>query len=425
MDNPIAGSDNYITKFLSQNFLFVLNLWLLLCPHWLCFDWALGCIDLVSTFFDGRVLGIIVMYMAFYKMVRLGNRDIIIALGILIIPFSPASGVVKVGFVVAERILYVPSIGFSILIAIGFEKLRNRIKWKASSVLVITVCVILILKTRERSSKWMSEEALFESGLDVCPNNAKVHYNIARLASSNQNYTKAFTHYHKAIALYPNYGAALMNLGNLYRENKDLDTAESYLRRSMEFLDSSRSTAWMNLGIVQAQQKRYLEAEESYNKAISLRRNFAVCYYNLGNLYLEIKKYSKAIDSWQESVTINPKQPQAWANLLALLDNQELHEEALKIAKEAVRYLPNEKSILFVYANILGKMSRYDASEEMYKKVLSLDPRNYLYHTNLGVLYHRWGKFEKAIESYRNALKIKESAKTAKENLDKLLKRLN
>lgn len=425
MDNPIAGSDNYITKFLSQNFLFVLNLWLLLCPHWLCFDWALGCVDLISTFFDGRVLGIIVMYMVLYKLIHSRNRNVRIALGILIVPFLPASGMVKVGFVIAERILYVSSIGFSFLIAIGFEKLRKTIGRRISCSLAVMVCIILIFKTRERSSKWVSETALFESGLDVCPNNAKVHYNIARLASSNQDNTKAFTHYHKAIELYPNYGAALMNLGNLYRENKDLDTAENYLRKSMEFLDSARSTAWMNLGIVQAQQKRFLEAEESYDKAIHLRRNFAVCYYNLGNLYLDMKRYSDAIQNWQESVAINPKQPQAWANLLALLDNQELHEEALKIAKEAVRYLPNEKSILFVYANILGKMSRYSESEEMYKKVVSIDPRNYLYHTNLGVLYHRWGKFDKAIESYRNALKIRENSKTAKENLDKLLKRLN
>ncbi|KAL5283551.1 TMTC4 family protein [Megaselia abdita] len=425
MDNPIAGSDNYITKFLSQNFLYVLNLWLLICPHWLCFDWALGCVELVSTFFDGRVIGIIFMYLILFKLIQLKNREVYFGLGILVIPFLPASGIVRVGFVIAERILYVPSIGFSFLIAIGFEKLRRKLDWRVFTSLAVLICLILVFKTRERSSKWMTEEALFESGLDVCPNNAKVHYNIARLASSNQNNTKAFKHYHKAIELYPNYGPALMNLGNLYRESKDLETAESLLTKSLDFLDSSQSTAWMNLGIVQAQQKRYFEAEGSYDKAISLRRNFAVCYYNLGNLYLEMKRYSKAINSWQESVAINPKQPQAWANLLALLDNQELHEEALKIAKEAVRFLPNEKSVLFVYANILGKLSRYEDSEEMYKKVVSLDPRNYLYHTNLGVLYHRWGRFDKAIESYRNALKIKENSKTAKDNLEKLLKRFN
>lgn len=425
MDNPIAGNDNYITKFLSQNFLFVLNLWLLVCPQWLCFDWALGCVDLVSTFFDGRVIGIFAMYIFFYKLVMLRNEEVFMALVILIVPFLPASGIVKVGFVIAERILYVPSLGFVFLIAIGVDKLRRKIDQRILYSFTTLICLIFIFKTRHRSSEWMSEESLFESGLEVCPRNAKVHYNIARLASSNQNNSKALKHYHEAIELYPNYGAALMNLGNLLRENNDLAMAEELLIKSIEFLDSTKSTAWMNLGIVQAQQKRYYEAEESYFRALSLRKNFAVCYYNLGNLYLEIKKYSKAIQAWQESVAINPKQPQAWANLLALLDNQELHDEALRIAKEAVRYLPNEKSILFVYANILGKMNRYEESEQMYQKVVSLEPRNYLYHTNLGVLYHRWGKFEKAIESYRNALKIRENSKTAKENLEKLLKKFN
>ena len=46
----------------------------------------------------------------------------------MVIPFIPASNIFfPVGFVVAERILYMPSMGFSLLVALGFEALlRNR-----------------------------------------------------------------------------------------------------------------------------------------------------------------------------------------------------------------------------------------------------------------------------------------------------------
>lgn len=41
----------------------------------------------------------------------------------IIIPFMPASGLIKLGFVIAERTLYIPSIGYCLLISIGWAHL--------------------------------------------------------------------------------------------------------------------------------------------------------------------------------------------------------------------------------------------------------------------------------------------------------------
>lgn len=45
------------------------------------------------------------------------------ALALIIVPFLPASGIVKLGFVIAERVLYIPSIGFCVLVVLGLDKL--------------------------------------------------------------------------------------------------------------------------------------------------------------------------------------------------------------------------------------------------------------------------------------------------------------
>jgi hypothetical protein len=43
------------------------------------------------------------------------------------LPFIPASNLFfPVGFVVAERVLYVPSMGFCILVAHGWQKISNK-----------------------------------------------------------------------------------------------------------------------------------------------------------------------------------------------------------------------------------------------------------------------------------------------------------
>jgi tetratricopeptide (TPR) repeat protein len=44
------------------------------------------------------------------------------------------------------------------------------------------------------------------------------------------------------------------------------------------------AAAWMNLGIVEAELKKYSQAEDSYKTAIQHRHNYPDCYYNLGNL---------------------------------------------------------------------------------------------------------------------------------------------
>lgn len=429
MDNPIAFDNDLLTRILSQNYLYAINLWILLCPQWLCFDWALGCVRLISNVWDLRLQAVLAMYSLAIVAVINSRQNFapVLGLGLMVIPFLPASGVIKVGFVIAERVLYVPSIGFCFLVAQAVSYvyngnpkpwLLNIYKW---TLMLCFVC--LLIRTRERASQWLSEDGLFTSALKVCPNNAKVHYNIARLATDRLDRDKALTHYHKAINLYPQYESALMNLGNLYREIGELADAERYIKEALDVVPDF-ATAWMNLGIVQAARKDYKNALQSYKNALKYRKNYAICHYNLGNLYLDQKMHIEAMEHWQEAVTLNPRQPKAWVNILTMLDNRGLYEDALRLSAQALTHLPNETNVMFIRANVFGKLKHYVEAEELYKHIIELEPLNVLFHTNLGVLYHRWDKLNEAIDSYQNALKLNAGkAITARENLSKLLKR--
>ena len=49
-------------------------------------------------------------------------------LALVIIPFVPATNIFfKVGFVIAERVLYLPSAGYCLLVAFGFNKLYSNL----------------------------------------------------------------------------------------------------------------------------------------------------------------------------------------------------------------------------------------------------------------------------------------------------------
>lgn len=84
-----------------------------------------------------------------------------------------------------------------------------------------------------RNVDWLSEERLFVSALEVCPLNAKVHYNIAKVAADNNNSDLALIEYKRAIELNPNYEQAMNNLANLLREDKKFREAEILLRKAI------------------------------------------------------------------------------------------------------------------------------------------------------------------------------------------------
>lgn len=180
MDNPVGFSDDALTRILSQQYLYVLNIWIMLCPQWLSYDWALGCIELIRDMWDLRIQAVLAMYSFLIVMLMhfKQNLNIILAFGLTVIPFLPASGIINVGFVIAERVLYIPSIGFCLLIANVFVFLHDTVDGKliqkVLKCMLMLLFVFYLLRTRERATEWLTEEQLFTSALQVCPKNAKV-----------------------------------------------------------------------------------------------------------------------------------------------------------------------------------------------------------------------------------------------------------
>ncbi|XP_055677652.1 protein O-mannosyl-transferase TMTC4 isoform X2 [Lutzomyia longipalpis] len=426
MDNPVAASDEILTKSLSQVYLYALNYWIMLCPDWLSFDWALGSISLVESFLDIRCV-FIVIFCAFLLGIiwtSIPSKQQLLAISLIVVPFLPACGIIKLGFVIAERVLYLSSIGHCFLVILGVRKLLYNFPGarKFIAAVLIVSAMIFVARTRVRAKEWTTEELLFSSALRVCPNNAKVHYNIARLATDRGQKEKAFKFYHQAIELFPDYESAIMNLGNLYREIGEFQKAEELLLRSVELLEEFPA-AWMNLGIVQAALKKYNQSLESYQKALKYRKHYPMCLYNIGNLFIEMRNTSMAHQFWSEAIALNPRHGKAWANILALLDNEGQTEEVVRMSAIALQHIPNDPAIFFTRANAFGKLGDFQESERLFLRAIELRPNYAMYYANLGVLYHRWRRHSQAEEYYRKALKVDPNLRSVRENLSKLKKK--
>ncbi|CAH1643422.1 unnamed protein product [Spodoptera littoralis] len=445
-DNPAAFASDPFVKVATHNYIYFLNLLLFVWPQWLCYDWSMGCIRLVENMRDTRMVLVYSMYIFGMYMLetmysgrnmKITNRIMFFAVSLVVLPFLPAANILyPVGFVIAERILYIPSAGYCLLIAIGFNKLLDRRSTKFRKIALLTFMSVVMLYgvwSWRRSYDWQNEYSLFISGMAVCPLNAKVHYNIAKIADANKQYDMAISEYKEAIRLYPQYYQAMNNLANLLKNRKQYTEAERYLRLAVKnrFSYLNRDdmddfpAAWMNLGILLASTNRLKESEAAYKTALNHRKNYPDCYYNLGNLYLEMNKTEAAIESWLRAINQSPKHVLAWTNLLALMDNTGQIDRALEIIPQALKELPEAPAVNFAIANMYGKLSRYEDAETHFLKAIKLFDKDIkaIHYANLGVLYHRWKKYRLAEEMYTKALKIDPSFKTAQKNLVSLQKR--
>ena len=60
---------------LSYSYIYTLNAWLLLNPWWLCFDWSMGCVQLVESLADPRLMSVVAFW------VTVGALGIYVLLG--------------------------------------------------------------------------------------------------------------------------------------------------------------------------------------------------------------------------------------------------------------------------------------------------------------------------------------------------------
>uniref|UniRef100_A0A671U5K7 dolichyl-phosphate-mannose--protein mannosyltransferase n=1 Tax=Sparus aurata TaxID=8175 RepID=A0A671U5K7_SPAAU len=432
VDNPASFEENIFLRIVNYNYYYSLNAWLLLCPWWLCFDWSMGCVPLIKSATDWRMVWLLLLWCIMIGLISQAlcsqdsqrRRTLTLGLVLLVVPFLPACNIFfRVGFVIAERVLYLSSAGYCLLLGFllffppsPFQKLL------CASVLAL-LCVY-VARCALRSHQWRLEQSLFTSALSVCPLNAKVHYNVGKNLADKGNTTAAIGYYREAVRLHPTYVHAMNNLGNILKERDELIEAEQLLSKAVS-IQPDFAAAWMNLGIVQNSLQKFEEAEHSYWNAIHFRKKYPDCYYNLGRLYADQNRHVDALNAWRNATVLKPDHSLAWNNMVILLDNTGNLVQAEQIGREALKLLPSDPTIMFSLANVLGKLQKYKESEGFFLHALRIKPDAASCHGNLAVLYHRWGKLELAKKHYELSLKLDPEAPGTRDNYNMLRRKLD
>lgn len=238
---------------LQWGYLVAVNVWLLLNPDQLIHDYRMNAIQPIRSLYDTRnvvtlgtllalaLLGACGLYqtktLTHCKAERRTTADsasaapiLLVGLILSICPFLPASNLFfPVGFVVAERVLYLPSMGVCLVVAYSAHRMltcRRQIVSVATRAALIFLVASHSAKTVTRNQDWVSKMSLYSSLIHYYPNNAHMLVNIATEYRGRGDYRRAELAYTRAMMVAPNLPNAFVNFGSMLKNLNRLDQAE-------------------------------------------------------------------------------------------------------------------------------------------------------------------------------------------------------
>jgi len=244
IDNPAALVDagkRWITALWVQ----CLYLFKTLIPITLSADYSYKQIRLVMGLDDWRAwAGLTLAGGAAYLAWR--KREFRPALLAYAILFSPtANFIFPIGTMMGERLIYAPSLGLALLLAIVLARSRY---WKP---VLIAVALGFAARTAVRNLDWLNAPRFYEKLVQTSPDSAKSHYSIGVEYAANGDDTRAVAAYDRAIEIFPAYAEAYRNRGNaLARLGRRVEAMASY-RQCLRF-DAGDFAAQSNLRELEA-----------------------------------------------------------------------------------------------------------------------------------------------------------------------------
>ena len=286
-----------------------------------------------------------------------------IAYGILffLLSLSIVSNIAfPVGTNMAERLIFMPSVGFCLVIVLGILSLLSQKKSADFSKKILTIVGVISLvfaaMTINRNFAWKDNFTLFKTDVKTSKNSAKLRnamggelisqsIDVKNAVQKKRMQTEAVEHLKEAIRIHPNYKNAYLLLGN----------ASNYL-------------------------ENYEASIQYYNKAIALDPGYEEANNNLGITYREAGKF--------------------YGEKKGDIAN------ALKYLNQAFKMRPTDKEILRLLGVANGVSGNHAEAIKFFTKHTEADPSNARAFYDLGSAYFNAGNAEQGKAFHAKALAI-------------------
>lgn len=329
--NIIASANNWIEKYATILSILWKHLQLLVFPHPLVHTYRYAVIPLTNFSNIYVWLTIIIFLVGIVYVVKNWRKKNILSFGILFyfISISFYSNLIIIApDELAERYLFAPSLGFSIVVCYLIFHLATSNYFKSS--IIAGVCLLLSMKTFSRNKDWKDNFTLFTKDIEHIPNCAQANlalgivYKEKGQAEQNTDlkveyYRKSIISIQESLKIFPEYSRAWLDLGLVYTDAYKNDDALRCLENAIIFapknLNLIEPVVYHAMSIVYKQKEDLITAIEYAKKAIKLSPNNAVFYNSLASYYFALGDLNYALINCEKAHQLEPDYLTAIKNL--------------------------------------------------------------------------------------------------------------
>jgi Flp pilus assembly protein TadD len=316
---------------------------LLMWPGLLSSDYSYNQIPLVTSALDPRLLAaaaiLLLLVLALLAGLRWAPVTVVAGLFFLVPLAATANLLVVIGTIKAERLLYLPSVGWCLAAGWLVARLAARRRPVTLGMLVVVLC-LCVGRTWVRNEDWRDEATAHAAAVRTAPDSAKTHYNWARDLIGQRRLDEAIHHLRRSLAIYPDWAPSQANLAGALALTGKVAEATVHLAVAAR-LDPTSAAVRINLAQVLMQQGRADEAIEQLEAARRLDPRSPVVSRLLAAIHLQRGRFADAVAPLTALVAAEPYDADAHNNLGVALLRAGRAEDAIAHLEIAVRLRPN------------------------------------------------------------------------------------
>ena len=233
----------------------------------------------------------------------------------------PTIGLVQVGSQsMADRYMYIPSVGLFILVVWGFNDFLNwRPHWRRITTFAGGVALAgCLVGTEIQLSYWQNSIKLFRHAIEVTTDNFVAYTCLGETLNDLGLKKEAMMLCAEAVQIAPNSPVAQYNLGMALLQNNRLDEALAHLDAAAR-LAPHNSEVQYNFGLFLLLHNKPDEAASHFAATLVERPDFAEAHCHLAQALSQQHKFKEAIFHYREALRLKPEFPEAKAALGQIL----------------------------------------------------------------------------------------------------------
>ena len=232
------------------------------------------------------------------------NKKLFFCLLFIFLATAPSMAPLKVSWLVAERYVFLGSLGFVIFLALILDEFYKRI-----SMLAVVVFAVMVSffgwRTYLRNIDWQTNHNLWVNTCLVSPNSHNAWNNIGDDYDKLKEYDNAIKGFTQSTVVKQNYADAYHNRGNIFFKMGRLDLArDSYLTAlhySPELFHS-----YLSLVQIDLMEKNANQAVADAQSVIRLQPNSPQSWYVYGVVLAQLGQIPQAKESFTKALQIDP-----------------------------------------------------------------------------------------------------------------------